>query len=538
MKRKLAFLWNCIRRDRKHLCHLLLIGICDIGLALLIVGITKHLIDVASGNSAGVLWKQITLLLACMLLSVLLRGLFSRYTVWLHNELRNRLIEHFFTLLLRARWLDMKKFHSGDIMSRMEQDTDGVVNLLVVSFPQFVLTFLKLCGALVYLYIMDGRLAVVLAVLVPVVLLLSKLYFKKMRSFSRLLKKQWSEVCQFFQEIVQNREVMKALMAEPACDCKLSHLQVGFTHTVNLQNRFAFYSNLVVMVGFVVGYLITFSWGLYRLENGTLTFGALMAFLQLVTMIQGPSLGLAQLVPGIIVSYTAIERLKELEDLQIETPCRFSLFKGVESIEFRNVSFRYRDGKALLNELNWSFERGKMYALTGRTGCGKTTILRLLLGFINPDAGSIHINGNGRQTNIDAGTRINFAYVPQDYALLSGSIRDNLNWGKPQVTDKELIDVLEQAGADFVFGLPEGLDTRLNERGEGLSGGQMQRLAIARALLAPGEVLLLDEFTSALDSDTERMIIALLKKQVEHRIIIIVSHKRAVMEACDCVYQL
>ena len=538
MKGGIAFLWKGITENRKGLCGLLLMGMADIGLTLVIIGITKRLIDVASGGLPGILWQQLLLLLLCMVGSVLLRGLSSRAAIWQQNNLRNQLMSYFFSVLLYAEWLSMKKIHSGDIMSRMGQDVDGVTNLLVVSIPAFILTFLKLSGAFIYLYIMDAKLALVLAVLVPAVLLLSKLYFKRMRFFSRLLKEQWSGIHQLFQEAVENQEIVKALGAESIYEKKLFGLQGKYMQMVRRQNHFSFYSNTGVMLGFSIGYLLTFSWGLYRLENGTLTFGSLMAFLQLVNMIQGPSLGLAQLVPGLISSYTAVERLNELHDLQPEPPECHCLFKGVNAIEFRNVSFRYQPEISLLEGLNWKFERGKIYALTGKTGCGKTTVVRLLLGFVRPDKGEIWIKGDLNSSRIKMGTRINFAYVPQDCSLFSGSIRNNLKMGKPQATEQEMITALRQAAADFVFDLPNGLDMWISERGGGLSGGQVQRLVIARALLALGNILLLDEFTSALDEDTEYEIITSLKRNVKDKLIIIVSHKQKVIEACDCVYRL
>lgn len=159
-------------------------------------------------------------------------------------------------------------------------------------------------------------------------------------------------------------------------------------------------------------------------------------------------------------------------------------------------------------------------------------------GIYKTGRGTIRISADGRSVEAGADTRINFAYVPQNYALVSGSIKDNLKLGKPAATDSEMMIALEQAGADFVFGLPEGLDTRMSEQGEGLSGGQMQRLAIARALLASGKVLLLDEFSSALDEDTEYKVIISLKRRVKDRIILVISHKQAVIDACDCVYRL
>lgn len=538
MRKELSFLWNCMQEEKTRLCGILLLGIIDIGLALFIVGVTRRLIDVASGAHPGIWWQELILLSACILFSVLVRGLYSLHTVWLQNKLQNRLLGHFFSRLLHAEWLAMKKYHSGDVMSRMETDVDGVVNLLVTAFPQFVLTALKLCGAFLFLYNMDGKLALILAALIPVILLLSKLYVKKMRRLSRLLKEQGSGVRQFFQEAVQSREIVKALRAESLMEIKLDGLQAELLQTVRRQSHFSFYSNTVVMSGFAVGYLITFSWGLFRLENGTITFGSLMAFLQLVNMIQGPALGLAQLVPGFITSYTATERLEELDDLPAEKSVCHRQLVNISCIEFQDVSFSYREGGSLLEGLDWKFECGKMYALTGKTGCGKTTVIRLLLAFVRPDTGKIVLTAGLQHIEVNVDTRIDFTYVSQDCFLFSGSIRDNLRMGCPQATDEDMAVALQRAAAGFVFGLPEGMDTRVNERGEGLSGGQVQRLAIARALLVPGSVLLLDEFTSALDAGTEYEVVASLKRNVKDRIIIIVSHKQKVIDTCDCVYRL
>ena len=536
---KTLFYWSGL--FRKYFCALSLFlcgGTADVALALLIVWLSKRLIDVASGSIAGEIWPLVGGLGACFLLSIGIRNWLSLYTVRKQTAIRNELAGYFFSYVIRAEWNSIRGIHSGEIMSRVDTDIEDITRLLTYTFPQFAVTFLKLSGAFCFLFLMDRWLACVLAGLIPVVLLFSKFYFKKMRYLSMEQKEARSLVRQFFQECVQHIETAKAFRLEGVFERRLLQYQEKEAGIITRQSFFSFYSNMVLSVGFAAGYLITFSWSVFQLEAGLITFGTMTAFLQLVNMIQGPASGLVSLVPGFVSSYTAAERLRELEQVEQEV-CEEPIYMDKpEYLQFKNVSFSYSPHISLMEHVDMLFEPGKMYALAGKTGCGKTTLFRLMLGFVRPLEGRIILSDGKRQIEIGQRTRGNFCYVPQNNFLVSGTIRHNLQQVRPEATEEEIYSVLRQVAGEFVFKQPAGLDTLLNEAGGGLSGGQIQRLAIARALLCPGKILLLDEITSALDKDTEYEIINTLKKNVRDRIIIIVSHKPEVIVECDRVYYI
>lgn len=537
MIKSFHYIYNLSRCHIPALLLLLLLGGVDVFLSLAIVGVSKRLIDIATGAYQGDLWQTIGLCGGMMFLSIIIRGISSLWTTRMQTEVRNRLNSYFFSRIIRAGWQRIQAFHSGDIMSRVDTDIRDMTALITVTIPQFILTSLKLSGAFCFLFMMDRKLAYLLAGLIPVVLLFSKLYFKKMRRLSNEIKEAWSKVWQFFQESVQHIEITKALRLESLFERYLDDRNQGYARIIMRQSGFSFYSNLVLALGFTVGYLLTFSWGLFQLQAGVITFGTMTAFLQLVNMIQGPALGLVSLAPGFVAAYTAGERLNELEQGETEQEGEPCYLPDLKYLRFSEVSYSYQPDIPLLENVCLLFEQGKMYALTGKTGCGKTTIIRLMLAFIRPRKGTIVLSDGKYVYPLDEQTRINFTYVPQDNYLLSGTIRENLKVGKPEATDDELNRVLLQSASGFVYEKPDGLDTLLNESGGGLSGGQIQRLAIARALLCPGSILLLDEITSSLDNDTEYEIIESLKKHVKDKIIIIVSHKQKVIAACDYTYR-
>ncbi len=520
------------------LMPLLLLGIIEVVLSLASVVLSKKVVDIATGAIDGILWQTISWLAALIITGIIIRALLSWRTVRMNILVQRKLTAYFFSIILRADWCKIQHYHSGDIMSRINTDINDLVQLFTSTIPHFFSTGLKLCGALVFMFIMNQKLALTLTCLVPLVLLFSKLYFGKMRILSREIKETTSLIKQFFQESVQNTGIIKALRLESIFEKQLENRQKSNIKKMIEQNHFSIFSNSILSIGFSAGYLITFSWGLFELQAGIITFGTLTAFLQLVNMIQTPALGLVTLAPAFVSVYTATDRLRELENIPKENLKNEVLLPDLEKIDITNLSFSYVPEKPVLNVITLTFQKGTMTALTGETGCGKTTLIRLLLAFMKPDKGSITLSGKKQVIPASEHTRINFAYVPQGDFLFSGTIRDNLLIVRPDATEDELIEALMQSAADFVFDLPDRLETSLMEGGHGLSGGQMQRIAIARALLCEGNVLLLDEVTSSLDEDTEAEIIYSLKKHKKDRIIILVSHKQKVISACDNIFSI
>jgi ABC-type bacteriocin/lantibiotic exporter with double-glycine peptidase domain len=271
---------------------------------------------------------------------------------------------------------------------------------------------------------------------------------------------------------------------------------------------------------------MAFVWGGIGLRNGTITFGVMTSFLQLVGMIQHPILQLLNMVPSVIHCTASIDRLKELETTDGSAQAEPATTTGAGPIRFSDVSFRYAKGdRMVLEHFSHDFKPGSKTAIMGETGIGKTTLFRLLLGFIEPTSGRVDRNAA-------------FCFVPQGNTLMSGTIRYNLQLAKPEATDQELLDVLHTACADFVNELPAGLDTELGERGSGLSEGQSQRIAIARGLLRPGTILLLDEISSALDETTERELFERLFTMYPDRTFLLITHRTLVAELCDDVIRL
>lgn len=540
IKNLLKYLYILVWQNSLSSFLLLVIGTAGVGVSLSSVVLSKRVIDVATHAAEG---KMEFLLVGLAILQVGSIGLSiiaSRFAVRYQTTLYNRLSLHYFSGILHAEWKAQQTYHSGDIMSRVGTDIGDIVQLMVRTFPQFLVTLFKLTGAIIYLFILDRRLTLVLVVIIPIVLLVSKLYFKKMRKLSVLIKESQSAVRQYFQESVQNAGIAKALHIEDRMEKELTKKQKTLLVHVLSHNRFHIFSNSVLSFGFAAGYLVAFSWGVYQLYGNEITFGTMTAFLQLVAMMQGPALGLAASIPTFIVAYTALERLYELETLpkeQMDTSLVQPSFR-IERITFSDIAFGYESGRQILTHADFVFEQGKMTAIAGETGCGKTTVMRLILGLISPQQGKVIVSDNKYSFQMSPAFRQRIAYVPQGNYLFSGSIRENLSLGNPDADDAAMKEALRQAAADFVFTMPAGLDSELKESGKGLSGGQIQRLAIARALLHGGEVLLLDEATASLDEKTEEEVIASLKKNVKDKIVIVVTHRQRVIDVCDVQYKL
>ena len=510
-----------------------LTGILGVIVSLSAVWAVKHAIDIASGVIDGSVYWAVALMASLVLCDFAL----NITKVWVRNTLgikaRNRMQQHMLDIILNSHIEGKDKLHSGDVINRLEIDVKAVVNFLTETIPESLSVALLFIGAFTYLFQMDQILAFVTVGIIPVFMLLSKLYVRKMKRLTRKMRNSESRVQSILQETIQHRTLIKTLESNNTVLSRVSNTQDELKSDVIHRTKFSLFSNFIMNFGFAAGYLVAFLWSALRMSAGTLSFGGMTAFLQLVNKIQVPARNLARLAPEFVNVLTSAERLMELEDNPLEekgTPVRV---RGGAGIRFENVSYSYPSSdRKVIDNLSFDFTPGSSTAIMGETGIGKTTMIKLILSLLTPDSGKIIIYNDSVAKVVSNNTRCNFVYVPQGNNLLSGTIRDNLRLGKVHASDEEIREALTTACADFVYTLPEGLDTHCGERGSGLSEGQAQRIATARALLRKKDILILDEITSALDPDTEKRVLHNLLSQ-KNRTVIMITHKPEVADRCD-----
>ena len=513
-------------------------GILGVCLSLSAVWAVKHAIDVASGYVEGSVYWSVALMAGLILCEFSI----SITNIWIRNTLgiraRNRMQQKMLDRILNSHIEGKDKFHSGDVINRLENDVRDVVNFLTETIPESLSTAFLFIGAFTYLFNMDPGLAFVTIAIIPVFLLLSKLYMNKMHRLTRKMRNSESRVQSILQETVQHRTLIKTLESNKTVMSRVTDTQAELRSDVINKTKFSVISNLIMNLGFASGYIVAFLWSALRMSAGTLTFGGMTAFLQLVNKIQGPARSLSSLIPQFVTVFTCAERLMELEDNPLEDTDDPIRMKDATGIRFTNVSYSYPGAdKKVLDNFSFDFTPGSSTAIVGETGIGKTTMIKLILSLLTPDSGKLEIYSGSEIKDINSRMRCNFVYVPQGNNLLSGTIRDNLRLGKVNATDEEIREVLTTACAEFVYTLPDGLDTICGERGNGLSEGQAQRIATARALLRNRRVLILDEITSALDPDTEKRVLDNLLSD-RSRTVLMITHKPEVAERCDKVLRL
>ena len=464
------------------------------------------------------------------------------------NALRLRI----FSSLFRRQLYAGDPLHSGDVTSRLSKDIEQVSSVCTEDVPQMVITLIQLCGAFLLMRWFDARLAWVLLVLTPLAIVFGKLIVRRLRQMTLDIRQDESQIQMQVQEGMEHNAVLRSLGAELWVTDRLDTMQQRLRGNVMRRTRFTVIARIIMGCAFGLGYLLAFVWGGIGLRNGTITFGVMTSFLQLVGMIQHPILQLLNMVPGVIHATASIDRLEELESESNESQglVRDSALNhdpvprdsaasdsalnhdpvphdsSRAAINFDDVTFRYATGdREILSHFTHHFQSGTKTAIMGETGIGKTTLFRLMLGFMQPTQGRVTVGGD-------------ICFVPQGNTLMSGTIRYNLLLAKPDATDDELRHVLHIACADFVFDLPYALSTELGERGGGLSEGQAQRIAIARGLLHGGDIFLFDEISSSLDETTERDLFARLFATYPQKTIIFITHRTSIAALCNDVVRL
>jgi ABC-type bacteriocin/lantibiotic exporter with double-glycine peptidase domain len=475
-------------------------------------------------------------MIACIITQILLSTYVSRQEVESELDMKNRLRHRLFSHMMDSRWASGAKMHTGDVMNRIWEDVDNIANTVCVVVPQTAVTCIQFVAAVTFLAILDYRLAMIVVLILPTFILLSRVYARRIRTYTKEIRDIDSRVQAHIQENMHHRTLVSSMEYTPCVVEDLQTMQANLREKVMRRTDFTLLSRKMMQLGFSAGYLSAFVWGTFRLKAGA-GYGMMTAFMQLAGQVQRPIMELSRQLPSFIHVTTAVDRLAELYDMPLEERGAVRL-EGELGVRVENVTFAYKEGENVLENFSYDFAAGRMTAILGHTGAGKSTLLRLILGLIDPQQGRALIYNSEREESLSSRTRCNLGYVPQGNSLMSGTIRSNLLLGNPSATDEQMCKALHTAVADFVFDLPLGLDTPCSESGMGLSEGQAQRIAIARALLRDRSVMLMDEPTAALDTATEALLLQRLSSYASGRTMIIVTHHPSAAELCDAVVRV
>ena len=525
--------------QRSALLASMLANLAGVGASLLFVYICKTLIDIATGNSGRDLAGWSLAMVATMAAQTLFSLLRTRLAAQTDIRIKNNLRMQIFSRLICAYHGSRGERHSGDITNRLEEDVRVVSECLSNSLPALLSATVQFIAAFCFLMALNNTLAWSVVGIMPLAIILSKIFFRKLRRLTRDIRDTDSLVQSHLQENLQHATLIQTLEQEGRASSGLDRLQSGLYDSVMRRTRFTIVSRTVISLAFAAGYATAFLWGVNGLLAGDVTFGTMTAFLQLVGQIQRPVLELSSYIPSAIHAAASADRLMEIEGDESCAASEPVHLGSPAGIRMEHVSFAYPDGtRKVIDDFSHDFRPGSRTAIVGETGAGKSTLIRLILALLRPQSGSIVIYGPRSSAEASAATRCNLTYVPQGNSLLSGTVRDNLLLGDPEADEAGMKEALRIAAADFVFQLPDGLDTPCSENGGGLSEGQAQRIAIARALLRRGSILLLDEFSSSLDPETEKRLMENLSSALPGRTMIFITHRRKITEYCSDIIEL
>ena len=522
-----------------------LLGVFGTSLGLVSTVAGKYMIDIITGFKFDKLPLLAGVMIGSSLFSMVFSSVLSRVNTKLSIFINQDIQADIFDKIIDADWMAINKYSNGDVLNRFNSDVNTVASNAISWLPGIILAVYNFVATFCVIFYYDKLMAFIALGSAPFLLLMSKIVVRKQREYSKKVKEMSSQMMGFEVETFYNFDTIKSFGTAPLYSRKMRGWQEKFK-TISLKmNMFTIKTGLAMsVIGTMVGFL-SFGYCLFRLWTGDITYGTMTLFLQQRGKLSGAFKGLVGIIPAFLNSSVSAHRIRELVELpkevHIPESSRFDTFAedGFE-VRMKNVDFAYVEDKQVIRDSGFKAAPGEIVALIGPSGEGKTTMIRLILGLVRPGDGAVElVASNGESVPMNAETRHLFAYVPQGNTILSGTIAENLRMVKEDATDEEIVEALKIACAwDFVAKLENTYNYNLGERGRGLSEGQSQRIAIARAVLRDAPVLLLDEATSALDVTTERQVLRNIIQQRPNKTCIVTTHRPSVLSMCQRVYRV
>ena len=532
-------------RYKGAIAFYVLLGIFSTSMGLISSVASKYMIDIITGYDTNRLWVMIIIMAGGSLFSLAFNSIISRISTRLSIDINNDIQADIFDKIVDADWFALNQYSNGDILNRFNGDINTVSSNAISWLPTIIIAVYNFAATFCVILYYDWIMALIALGTAPVMLLLSRFMIKKQRDYSKKVREMSSDLMSFEVEAFYNFDTIKSFGVAPQYSRKMRWWQKKYRNISLKYNMFTIKTNVLLSLMGMIVQFITFGYCLFRLWTHDITYGTMTLFMQQRSNLSTAFNNAVSIIPSFLNSSVSAHRIRELVELprEVHIPESEELDRLAEQgfeVSMEGVDFSYVEGNRVITESSFLASPGEIVALVGPSGEGKTTMIRLILGLIRPESGEVKLRAaDGKEIMMNAETRHLFAYVPQGNTIISGTIAENMRIVKEDATDGEIIEALKTACAwDFVEKMPDQINSSVGERGKGLSEGQAQRIAIARAVLRNSPVLLLDEATSALDVITERQVLKNIVQQHPNKTCIVTTHRPSVLNLCQRVYRV
>lgn len=540
------WIFSFSKKYKKAIFLYTLMGIGSTTLGLISAVVSKYLIDIVTGYQFDMLGVLAFLMIFSTVLSLTFSSFVNRYSAKLNIYVNNDIQAEVFDKIIDADWAKLSEYANGDLINRFNHDVGIVSKNAVKWLPELIISVYNFIATLAVILYYDITMAFIALISAPILLFVSRYLIRRSRQYQEKVMRLNSEKMAFESETFYNVDTIKSFGIMDYYSRELRKWQEEYKDYNLDYNMFSIKTNVALSILSTIISFVAFGYCLYRLWTGSITYGTMTLFLNQRAKFSGCMDSLVSIIPGMLQSAVAARRIRELVELPKELhypeetqELEKNIADGFE-IKMKNVDYAYDEESEVLRKSNFYAKPNEIVALVGSSGQGKTTMLRMLLGLIHPNKGKVVLSDRtGQELEINADIRKFFSYVPQGNTIMSGTVAQNMRIVKEDATDEEIIEALKVACAwEFVSKLPQGIYGRLGEQGKGVSEGQAQRIAIARAILRDSPILLLDEATSALDVATEQEVLQNIIHQKPNKTCIVSTHRPGVLSMCSRVYRV